>query len=250
MRVCIVCGQEFSDSENECPYCGYPKDGELSKTPILSDHLPEQYSFMRAGSQCCGDPLWIFLDNEQQRPVVVGEIPAGAAGRRKEERLRNFQRFENLQILPEILEICAGTEAEGGYYIYQDLSGEYLGTLVEKENPLNKNMADHIAAELERLCGMLEEAGLQHGDLGLHNLCLKDGALHITDFGSDTGARNDRKCAKEIVFRLREGYWQEDEKERNRTEARLRRSKDFEKMIMAAAAMLIIAIVVVLWLFL
>lgn len=236
MRICIICGEEYEDSLPECPYCGYPIENAQEKQPSFPEEFMKRFSFMKPGDNRGIEQTWIFWDNEKQKTVTAGRLLKGEAGVQMAERLRTFRLHEDLELYPEILEIHDSGEEEEGYYIYEKLEGQSLGEMVERRNPLPESLVQSVEQSLKEICEKMKERELRHGDLNLNNILQSEGEVRIADFGNGVGDEPDISSVERISYRLRNGFWP-DEEEESEEETRA----DNRKMILLGATVLAVA---------
>lgn len=211
MRICIICGEEYEDSEVECPYCGYPAGSIPEEKPDFPKEFPEHYSFMKSGNKKNSMPTWLFWDDKRQITVAAGKIPTGDAGRRLADRLRRFQACEEYNVFPKIYEIQDSNEEQEGYYVYQVLDGQSLESMTERQNPLPEPVVKTIEQRLNEISSLLREVGLVHGNLNPGNIWQSEGEIKISDFGRESEMESDLHSIWRIIYRLGKGFWPEYE---------------------------------------
>lgn len=191
MQKCMKCMGEIGNEEF-CPHCG----NEVRKKAWVGDQLPEETILNKryiVGREITRDALGITYmawDAEEEQRVAIKEwFPAQYARRLKNLEVdfimdrpkarslqKSFYDFLQMQISRKLSMLVSIREAfwENGtvYYTMEYLEGTTIRQLLQKENPLSQDQADHILDLMLQTAEQMHTHGVIHGNLNPDNIVL------------------------------------------------------------------------------
>lgn len=240
MKICFGCFEQYDDSFDICPHCGYAEGTE----PELATHmrpgaiLNERYVIGRALGHGGFSVTYLAWDALLLHKVAIKEyLPSEYATRRPgESRLTIFSgkegeyfQFGKEKFLDEAKRLSAFQNEDGivhvydcfsanetAYLVMEYLDGITLSEYLKKETAVSPqgriapekaiSMLTPVMLSLQRV----HDSGMIHRDIAPDNIMLlKDGGVRLIDFGAARHAVHD--CGKSMTVIIKDGYSPEEQ---------------------------------------
>lgn len=240
MKICFGCFEQYDDSFNICPHCGYAEgtEPELATYMRPGAILNERYVIGRALGHGGFSVTYLAWDALLLHKVAIKEyLPSEYATRRPgESRLTIFSgkegeyfQFGKEKFLDEAKRLSAFQNEDGIVHVYDCFSAnetaylvmEYLDGITLSEY-LKKEAAVLPQGRIapEKAISMLtpvmlslqrvHDSGMIHRDIAPDNIMLlKDGGVRLIDFGAARHAVHD--CGKSMTVIIKDGYSPEEQ---------------------------------------
>ena len=240
MKICFGCFEQYDDSFDICPHCGYAEgtEPELATYMRPGAILNERYVIGRALGHGGFSVTYLAWDALLLHKVAIKEyLPSEYATRRPgESRLTIFSgkegeyfQFGKEKFLDEAKRLSAFQNEDGIVHVYDCFSAnetaylvmEYLDGITLSEY-LKKEAAVLPQGRLapEEAISMLtpvmlslqrvHDSGMIHRDIAPDNIMLlKDGGVRLIDFGAARHAVHD--CGKSMTVIIKDGYSPEEQ---------------------------------------
>lgn len=240
MKICFGCFEQYDDSFNICPHCGYAEgtEPELATYMRPGAILNERYVIGRALGHGGFSVTYLAWDALLLHKVAIKEyLPSEYATRRPgESRLTIFSgkegeyfQFGKEKFLEEAKRLSAFQNEDGIVHVYDCFSAnetaylvmEYLDGITLSEY-LKKEAAVLPQGRIapEKAISMLtpvmlslqrvHDSGMIHRDIAPDNIMLlKDGGVRLIDFGAARHAVHD--CGKSMTVIIKDGYSPEEQ---------------------------------------
>ena len=240
MKICFGCFEQYDDSFNICPHCGYAEgtEPELATYMRPGAILNERYVIGRALGHGGFSVTYLAWDALLLHKVAIKEyLPSEYATRRPgESRLTVFTgkegeyfQFGKEKFLDEAKRLSAFQDEEGivhvydcfsanetAYLVMEYLDGITLSEYLKKESAVSPQgriapekaiaMLTPIMLSLQRV----HDSGMIHRDIAPDNIMvLKDGGVRLIDFGAARHAVHD--CGKSMTVIIKDGYSPEEQ---------------------------------------
>ena len=234
MIRCMGCMEEFDDSLDTCPHCGYKR----GTPPKEAYHLPPET--ILNGRYIVGRVLgfggfgvtYIGWDCVLEHKVAIKEylpsdfstrVPGetavsvydGEMGEQFEAGLHSFideahrlAQFNHENGIVHIYDAFA--ENNTAYIIMEYLDGETLRDLLQRENKIPYQQAIEYMLPVLRALESVHQAGIIHRDIAPDNIFLtKDGNVKLIDFGASRYATTLHSKSLSVI--LKQGYAPEEQ---------------------------------------
>lgn len=240
MKICFGCFEQYDDSFDICPHCGYAEgtEPELATYMRPGAILNERYVIGRALGHGGFSVTYLAWDALLLHKVAIKEyLPSEYATRRPgESRLTIFSgkegeyfQFGKEKFLDEAKRLSAFQNEDGIVHVYDCFSAnetaylvmEYLDGITLSEY-LKKEAAVLPQGQIapEKAISMLtpvmlslqrvHDSGMIHRDIAPDNIILlKDGGVRLIDFGAARHAVHD--CGKSMTVIIKDGYSPEEQ---------------------------------------
>lgn len=240
MKICFGCFEQYDDSFDICPHCGYAEgtEPELATYMRPGAILNERYVIGRALGHGGFSVTYLAWDALLLHKVAIKEyLPSEYATRRPgESRLTIFSgkegeyfQFGKEKFLDEAKRLSAFQNEDGIVHVYDCFSAnetaylvmEYLDGITLSEY-LKKDAAVSPQGRIapEKAISMLtpvmlslqrvHDSGMIHRDIAPDNIMLlKDGGVRLIDFGAARHAVHD--CGKSMTVIIKDGYSPEEQ---------------------------------------
>lgn len=240
MKICFGCFEQYDDSFDICPHCGYAEgtEPELATYMRPGAILNERYVIGRALGHGGFSVTYLAWDALLLHKVAIKEyLPSEYATRRPgESRLTIFSgkegeyfQFGKEKFLEEAKRLSAFQNEDGIVHVYDCFSAnetaylvmEYLDGITLSEY-LKKEAAVLPQGRIapEKAISMLtpvmlslqrvHDSGMIHRDIAPDNIMLlKDGGVRLIDFGAARHAVHD--CGKSMTVIIKDGYSPEEQ---------------------------------------
>lgn len=240
MKICFGCFEQYDDSFDICPHCGYAEgtEPELATYMRPGAILNERYVIGRALGHGGFSVTYLAWDALLLHKVAIKEyLPSEYATRRPgESRLTIFSgkegeyfQFGKEKFLDEAKRLSAFQNEAGIVHVYDCFSAnetaylvmEYLDGITLSEY-LKKEAAVLPQGRIapEKAISMLtpvmlslqrvHDSGMIHRDIAPDNIMLlKDGGVRLIDFGAARHAVHD--CGKSMTVIIKDGYSPEEQ---------------------------------------
>lgn len=240
MKICFGCFEQYDDSFDICPHCGYAEgtEPELATYMRPGAILNERYVIGRALGHGGFSVTYLAWDALLLHKVAIKEyLPSEYATRRPgESRLTIFSgkegeyfQFGKEKFLDEAKRLSAFQNEDGIVHVYDCFSAnetaylvmEYLDGITLSEY-LKKEAAVLPQGRIapEKAISMLtpvmlslqrvHDSGMIHRDIAPDNIMLlKDGGVRLIDFGAARHAVHD--CGKSMTVIIKDGYSPEEQ---------------------------------------
>ena len=240
MKICFGCFEQYDDSFDICPHCGYAEgtEPELATYMRPGAILNERYVIGRALGHGGFSVTYLAWDALLLHKVAIKEyLPSEYATRRPgESRLTIFSgkegeyfQFGKEKFLDEAKRLSAFQNEDGIVHVYDCFSAnetaylvmEYLDGITLSEY-LKKEAAVLPQGRIapEKAISMLtpvmlslqrvHDSGMIHRDIAPDNIMLlKDGGVRLIDFGAARHAVHD--CGKSMTEIIKDGYSPEEQ---------------------------------------
>ena len=240
MKICFGCFEQYDDSFDICPHCGYAEgtEPELATYMRPGAILNERYVIGRALGHGGCSVTYLAWDALLLHKVAIKEyLPSEYATRRPgESRLTIFSgkegeyfQFGKEKFLDEAKRLSAFQNEDGIVHVYDCFSAnetaylvmEYLDGITLSEY-LKKEAAVLPQGRIapEKAISMLtpvmlslqrvHDSGMIHRDIAPDNIMLlKDGGVRLIDFGAARHAVHD--CGKSMTVIIKDGYSPEEQ---------------------------------------
>ena len=240
MKICFGCFEQYDDSFDICPHCGYAEgtEPELATYMRPGAILKERYVIGRALGHGGFSVTYLAWDALLLHKVAIKEyLPSEYATRRPgESRLAVFTgkegeyfQFGKEKFLDEAKRLSAFQDEEGivhvydcfsanetAYLVMEYLDGITLSEYLKKESAVSPQgriapekaiaMLTPIMLSLQRV----HDSGMIHRDIAPDNIMvLKDGGVRLIDFGAARHAVHD--CGKSMTVIIKDGYSPEEQ---------------------------------------
>lgn len=240
MKICFGCFEQYDDSFDICPHCGYAEgtEPELATYMRPGAILKERYVIGRALGHGGFSVTYLAWDALLLHKVAIKEyLPSEYATRRPgESRLTVFTgkegeyfQFGKEKFLDEAKRLSAFQDEEGivhvydcfsanetAYLVMEYLDGITLSEYLKKESAVSPQgriapekaiaMLTPIMLSLQRV----HDSGMIHRDIAPDNIMvLKDGGVRLIDFGAARHAVHD--CGKSMTVIIKDGYSPEEQ---------------------------------------
>lgn len=210
MPKCMKCMRDYAQ-QKFCPFCGTEGGRRMSDI----GQIPEETILNRRfiiGELISADALgftYTAWDALLERQVAIKEwFPAGIAVREPnrldvtfrmdpalaQELQQQFldhagrlHKMQNISVLVSIYTFFQ--ENHTAYYVMEYLSGQSIGAMLGRENPLEPARAGEIMQKVYAALDTIHKAGLYHGNLTPDNIFLcSDGGIKLLNFGWTSAA--------------------------------------------------------------
>lgn len=240
MKICFGCFEQYDDSFDICPHCGYAEgtEPELATYMRPGAILNERYVIGRALGHGGFSVTYLAWDALLLHKVAIKEyLPSEYATRCPgESRLTIFSgkegeyfQFGKEKFLDEAKRLSAFQNEDGIVHVYDCFSAnetaylvmEYLDGITLSEY-LKKEAAVLPQGRIapEKAISMLtpvmlslqrvHDSGMIHRDIAPDNIMLlKDGGVRLIDFGAARHAVHD--CGKSMTVIIKDGYSPEEQ---------------------------------------
>lgn len=240
MKICFGCFEQYDDSFDICPHCGYAEgtEPELATYMRPGAILNERYVIGHALGHGGFSVTYLAWDALLLHKVAIKEyLPSEYATRRPgESRLTIFSgkegeyfQFGKEKFLDEAKRLSAFQNEDGIVHVYDCFSAnetaylvmEYLDGITLSEY-LKKEAAVLPQGRIapEKAISMLtpvmlslqrvHDSGMIHRDIAPDNIMLlKDGGVRLIDFGAARHAVHD--CGKSMTVIIKDGYSPEEQ---------------------------------------
>ena len=240
MKICFGCFEQYDDSFDICPHCGYAEgtEPELATYMRPGAILNERYVIGRALGHGGFSVTYLAWDALLLHKVAIKEyLPSEYATRRPgESRLTIFSgkegeyfQFGKEKFLDEAKRLSAFQNEDGIVHVYDCFSAnetaylvmEYLDGITLSEY-LKKEAAVLPQGRIapEKAISMLtpvmlslqrvHDSGMIHRDIAPDNIMLlKDGGVRLIDFGAARHAVHD--CGRSMTVIIKDGYSPEEQ---------------------------------------
>ena len=240
MKICFGCFEQYDDSFDICPHCGYAEgtEPELATYMRPGAILKERYVIGSALGHGGFSVTYLAWDALLLHKVAIKEyLPSEYATRRPgESRLTVFTgkegeyfQFGKEKFLDEAKRLSAFQDEEGivhvydcfsanetAYLVMEYLDGITLSEYLKKESAVSPQgriapekaiaMLTPIMLSLQRV----HDSGMIHRDIAPDNIMvLKDGGVRLIDFGAARHAVHD--CGKSMTVIIKDGYSPEEQ---------------------------------------
>lgn len=240
MKICFGCFEQYDDSFDICPHCGYAEgtEPELATYMRPGAILNERYVIGRALGHGGFSVTYLAWDALLLHKVAIKEyLPSEYATRRPgESRLTIFSgkegeyfQFGKEKFLDEAKRLSAFQNEDGivhvydcfsanetAYLVMEYLDGITLSEYLKKEAtvlPQGRiapekaiSMLTPVMLSLQRV----HDSGMIHRDIAPDNIMLlKDGGVRLIDFGAARHAVHD--CGKSMTVIIKDGYSPEEQ---------------------------------------
>lgn len=240
MKICFGCFEQYDDSFNICPHCGYAEgtEPELATYMRPGAILNERYVIGRALGHGGFSVTYLAWDALLLHKVAIKEyLPSEYATRRPgESRLTIFSgkegeyfQFGKEKFLDEAKRLSAFQNEDGivhvydcfsanetAYLVMEYLDGITLSEYLKKEAAVSPqrriapekaiSMLTPVMLSLQRV----HDSGMIHRDIAPDNIILlKDGGVRLIDFGAARHAVHD--CGKSMTVIIKDGYSPEEQ---------------------------------------
>jgi len=240
MKICFGCFEQYDDSFNICPHCGYAEgtEPELATYMRPGAILNERYVIGRALGHGGFSVTYLAWDALLLHKVAIKEyLPSEYATRRPgESRLTIFSgkegeyfQFGKEKFLDEAKRLSAFQNEDGivhvydcfsanetAYLVMEYLDGITLSEYLKKETAVSPqgriapeeaiSMLTPVMLSLQRV----HDSGMIHRDIAPDNIMLlKDGGVRLIDFGAARHAVHD--CGKSMTVIIKDGYSPEEQ---------------------------------------
>ena len=240
MKICFGCFEQYDDSFDICPHCGYAEgtEPELATYMRPGAILNERYVIGRALGHGGFSVTYLAWDALLLHKVAIKEyLPSEYATRRPgESRLTIFSgkegeyfQFGKEKFLDEAKRLSAFQNEDGivhvydcfsanetAYLVMEYLDGITLSEYLKKESAVSPQgriapekaiaMLTPIMLSLQRV----HDSGMIHRDIAPDNIMvLKDGGVRLIDFGAARHAVHD--CGKSMTVIIKDGYSPEEQ---------------------------------------
>lgn len=240
MKICFGCFEQYDDSFNICPHCGYAEgtEPELATYMRPGAILNERYVIGRALGHGGFSVTYLAWDALLLHKVAIKEyLPSEYATRRPgESRLTIFSgkegeyfQFGKEKFLDEAKRLSAFQNEDGivhvydcfsanetAYLVMEYLDGITLSEYLKKEaavSPQGRIAPEKAIALLTPVMLSLQrvhDSGMIHRDIAPDNIMiLKDGGVRLIDFGAARHAVHD--CGKSMTVIIKDGYSPEEQ---------------------------------------
>ena len=240
MKICFGCFEQYDDSFDICPHCGYAEgtEPELATYMRPGAILKERYVIGRALGHGGFSVTYLAWDALLLHKVAIKEyLPSEYATRRPgESRLTVFTgkegeyfQFGKEKFLDEAKRLSAFQDEEGivhvydcfsanetAYLVMEYLDGITLSEYLKKESavlPQGRIAPEKAIAMLTPIMLSLQrvhDSGMIHRDIAPDNIMvLKDGGVRLIDFGAARHAVHD--CGKSMTVIIKDGYSPEEQ---------------------------------------
>ena len=240
MKICFGCFEQYDDSFDICPHCGYAEgtEPELATYMRPGAILNERYVIGRALGHGGFSVTYLAWDALLLHKVAIKEyLPSEYATRRPgESRLTIFSgkegeyfQFGKEKFLDEAKRLSAFQNEDGivhvydcfsanetAYLVMEYLDGITLSEYLKKEAAVSSqgriapekaiSMLTPVMLSLQRV----HDSGMIHRDIAPDNIMLlKDGGVRLIDFGAARHAVHD--CGKSMTVIIKDGYSPEEQ---------------------------------------
>ena len=240
MKICFGCFEQYVDSFDICPHCGYAEgtEPELATYMRPGAILNERYVIGRALGHGGFSVTYLAWDALLLHKVAIKEyLPSEYATRRPgESRLTIFSgkegeyfQFGKEKFLDEAKRLSAFQNEDGivhvydcfsanetAYLVMEYLDGITLSEYLKKEAAVSPqgriapeeaiSMLTPVMLSLQRV----HDSGMIHRDIAPDNIMLlKDGGVRLIDFGAARHAVHD--CGKSMTVIIKDGYSPEEQ---------------------------------------
>ena len=240
MKICFGCFEQYDDSFDICPHCGYAEgtEPELATYMRPGAILNERYVIGRALGHGGFSVTYLAWDALLLHKVAIKEyLPSEYATRRPgESRLTIFSgkegeyfQFGKEKFLDEAKRLSAFQNEDGivhvydcfsanetAYLVMEYLDGTTLSEYLKKEAAVSPqgriapeeaiSMLTPVMLSLQRV----HDSGMIHRDIAPDNIMLlKDGGVRLIDFGAARHAVHD--CGKSMTVIIKDGYSPEEQ---------------------------------------
>lgn len=240
MKICFGCFEQYDDSFDICPHCGYAEgtEPELATYMRPGAILNERYVIGRALGHGGFSVTYLAWDALLLHKVAIKEyLPSEYATRRPgESRLTIFSgkegeyfQFGKEKFLDEAKRLSAFQNEDGivhvydcfsanetAYLVMEYLDGITLSEYLKKETAVSPqgriapeeaiSMLTPVMLSLQRV----HDSGMIHRDIAPDNIMLlKDGGVRLIDFGAARHAVHD--CGKSMTVIIKDGYSPEEQ---------------------------------------
>lgn len=240
MKICFGCFEQYDDSFDICPHCGYAEgtEPELATYMRPGAILNERYVIGRALGHGGFSVTYLAWDALLLHKVAIKEyLPSEYATRRPgESRLTIFSGKEGEyfqlgkeKFLDEAKRLSAFQNEDGivhvydcfsanetAYLVMEYLDGITLSEYLKKEAAVSPqgriapeeaiSMLTPVMLSLQRV----HDSGMIHRDIAPDNIMLlKDGGVRLIDFGAARHAVHD--CGKSMTVIIKDGYSPEEQ---------------------------------------
>lgn len=240
MKICFGCFEQYDDSFDICPHCGYAEgtEPELATYMRPGAILNERYVIGRALGHGGFSVTYLAWDALLLHKVAIKEyLPSEYATRRPgESRLTIFSgkegeyfQFGKEKFLDEAKRLSAFQNEDGivhvydcfsanetAYLVMEYLDGITLSEYLKKEAAVSPqgriapekaiSMLTPVMLSLQRV----HDSGMIHRDIAPDNIMLlKDGVVRLIDFGAARHAVHD--CGKSMTVIIKDGYSPEEQ---------------------------------------
>ena len=240
MKICFGCFEQYDDSFDICPHCGYAEgtEPELATYMRPAAILNERYVIGRALGHGGFSVTYLAWDALLLHKVAIKEyLPSEYATRRPgESRLTIFSgkegeyfQFGKEKFLDEAKRLSAFQNEDGivhvydcfsanetAYLVMEYLDGITLSEYLKKETAVSPqgriapekaiSMLTPVMLSLQRV----HDSGMIHRDIAPDNIMLlKDGGVRLIDFGAARHAVHD--CGKSMTVIIKDGYSPEEQ---------------------------------------
>ncbi len=229
MQLCMGCMEQYSESEQVCPHCGY-----------IAGTMPEQGNHMMPGTRLHGRYIigkvigyggfgvtYIGFDEELNRKVAIKEyMPNEFSGRVQGEnkvtvyegdRAEQFQsglekfvsearRLAKFQDIPGVVQIFDSfAENNTAYIVMEYLEGETLKSLLKREGKLPLDKALNIIMPILSSLKVVHKSDMIHRDIAPDNIMVcNNGSVKLIDFGASRFATATH--SRSLTVLIKQGY--------------------------------------------
>ena len=213
MTVCKICNEEYSGAYDKCPFCGCSGEWVKQQNWKYPESISSKYELYRVDKINETFPDGLYWNSEKQNLVRIQKILPTDEGENCYSfiaRLSNDEKWH-----PMIYELVRPENGKFGYYICSYEEGELLMEILEKENPPNQEMISLIENGVQKLLMEVEKKESDSGIFDLSHLKIKKGedGIVISNFGSELYRENHREQVEKMLFRIKNGYWREENKD-------------------------------------
>lgn len=240
MKICFGCFEQYDDSFDICPHCGYAEgtEPELATYMRPGAILNERYVIGRALGHGGFSVTYLAWDALLLHKVAIKEyLPSEYATRRPgESRLTIFSgkegeyfQFGKEKFLDEAKRLSAFQNEDGivhvydcfsanetAYLVMEYLDGITLSEYLKKEAavlPQGRIAPEEAISMLTPVMLSLQrvhDSGMIHRDIAPDNIMLlKDGGVRLIDLGAARHAVHD--CGKSMTVIIKDGYSPEEQ---------------------------------------
>ena len=202
MKVCMICGEKYDQDETVCPYCGCPEDRFSFENMGFPAALNAEYKIIGFKDNEAFSPSLILSNRNNGQRVMAARIPEGNGCRYFFSKLK-FQKKNKLRELPGIISVYS----EEGFYLYEEIQGKTLQSLLERENPLSPRKTDYLMIQIQGLIMALRRQGFIYGPITPYDCCINKNGVHLISLGSDEWKPDDAMNIARLRFRLMKGRW-------------------------------------------